>query len=80
MTYTLFVHLVSERPFVGDAEELPQAGDQVLICNNPRRRGGKDVDSFLPEVVTVMIPWHRISFVEVIPSETREDVVTFVRE
>ncbi len=80
MTYTLFVHLVSERPFVADAEELPEPGHHALICNNPRQRDGKDAESFLPEVVTVMIPWHRIAFVEVIPSDAREDVITFVRE
>ena len=80
MAYTLLVHLTHEEPFLAEVDELPQSGDQVLICNSPRRRDGKDVESFLPEVVTVLIPWLRINFVEIMPSETAEDVFTFIRE
>lgn len=80
MAHTLLVHVSNEEPFVAEVERLPEPGDQVLICNSPRRRDGKDVDSFLPEVVTVMIPWHRVVFVEIMPSEAEEDIFTFVRE
>lgn len=80
MAYTLFVHMLNEEPFVAESEELPQPSDQLLICTSPRRRDGKDVDSFLPEVVTVLLPWHRIAFVEVMPTEATEELITFVRE
>jgi len=80
MAHTLFIHMRNEEPFVGEVDQLPQPTDQVLICTNPRRRDGKDVDSFLAEVVTVLIPWHRIAFVEILLTEAAEDIVTFVRE
>jgi hypothetical protein len=80
MAYTLLVHPVNEEPFVAEIEELPGPNDQVLICSSPRRRDGKDVESFQPEVVTVMIPWSRIHFVELLPSQATEDIVSFVRE
>jgi len=80
MPHTLTIHMMNEEPFVAEIDELPHAVDQVLICNSPRRRDGKDVASFLPEVVTVLVPWHRIAFVEVMPSEVMEDIVTFIRE
>ena len=80
MSHTILVHIMNEEPFLAEVEELPQPTDQVLLCSSPRRRDGKDVDSFLPEVVTVIIPWQRITFVEVMPSEATEDVFTFVRE
>lgn len=80
MSYTLLVHPVNEEPFIAEVEELPRPDDQVLICSSPRRRDGKDVDSFQPEVVTVMIPWTRIHFVELLPSKATEDIVSFVRE
>ena len=80
MSYTLFVHMLSEEPFIAEIEELPQPSDQLLVCTSPRRRDGRDVDSFLPEVVTVLIPWHRVAFVEVMPREVTEEIVTFVRD
>lgn len=80
MAYTLLVHLQNEAPFMAEVDELPKPHDMVLVCNNPRRRDGKDVDSFLPEVITVLLPWARISFAEVMPSGTSEELLTFVRE
>jgi len=80
MAHMLLVHISNEEPFLAEVRELPQPGDQVLICNSPRRRDGKDVHMFLPEVVTVIFPWTRVNFVEVMPSETAEDIISFVRE
>ena len=80
MSFTLLIHMANEEPFVAEVDELPQPNDQLLICNSPRRRDGKDVGSFLPEVVTVIIPWRNIYSVEVMPSEVAEDIITFVRE
>lgn len=80
MTFTLLVHMSNEEPFVADVEELPNPEDQVLVLNSPRRRDGKDVDGFLPEVVTLLVPWHRIHFIEVMPTDEAEDLFTFIRE
>ncbi len=80
MAPTMLIHMLNEEPIVAEVTDLPSPSDQLMICNNPRRRDGKDVSSLLPEVVTVLIPWHRINFVEVMPTEVPEDLVTFVRE
>jgi hypothetical protein len=80
MAHTLLIHFVSEEPFVAEVDELPKPTDQILICFSPRRRDGKEVETFLPEVGTVMIPWHRVTFIEVIPGAAAEEVVTFIRE
>jgi hypothetical protein len=80
MAHTLLIHMENEEPFVAEVEELPQPADQIVICNNPRRRDGKDVGSFLPEAVTVVIPVARLLFLEVLPTEVPEELVTFVRE
>ena len=80
MSQTLLVHMMNEEPFLAEVDALPAAVDQVLICSSPRRRDGKDVENFLPEVVTVIIPWHRVTYIEVIPSQASEEVLTFVRE
>jgi hypothetical protein len=80
VAYTLLVHPMNEEPFLAEVEDLPEADDQVLICSSPRRRDGKDVDMFQPEVVTVMLPWSRIHYVELLPSKATEDIVSFIRE
>ncbi len=80
MAHTLLIHVENEEPFLAEVDELPGRADQLLLCNSPRRRDGKDVDGFLPEVVTIIIPWNRVYFAELMPSETSEDLITFVRE
>ncbi len=80
MAHTLLIHMENEEPFVAEVEELPQPAAQILVCSSPRRRDGRDVDSFLPEAVTVVIPLARLLYAEVLPTEVAEDLVTFVRE
>jgi hypothetical protein len=80
MTVSIILHIANEDPILCDIDELPQPTDQVLIVNNPRRRDGKDIHYLEDEVTTMIVPWHRINFVEIIPSAEVEEVITFVRE
>ena len=80
MAYSVLVHIINDDPIILDVEQLPDPGDQYLLGMNPRLRDGKDVHYVLNEVTTILLPWHRISFVEVLPSEAEEKVVDFVRE
>jgi len=72
--------LTNEDPILAEIEELPDPKDQILVAQNPRRRDGKELHYLMPEVSTVVLPWHRISFLEIIPAGGEEEVVTFVRE
>ena len=45
-----------------------------------RLKDGKDLHYLEAEVTTVIIPWHRITFIEIVPSAEIEEVITFVRE
>jgi hypothetical protein len=76
----VLIHLVNEDPILAEVETLPDRADQILVALNPRRRDGKDVHYLLPDVSTIVLPWHRISFIEMIPTGAEEEVVTFVRE
>jgi hypothetical protein len=80
MPVTLFVHLVSEEPFLLDLEELPSPSDNMIVGRHPRRRDNKEVPYILSEVTTVLIPLSRISFVEVMPSGEEEDIFKPFRE
>jgi len=80
MSMTILIHMMNEDPIVAEVEEMPDPSDQFLMCENPRRRDGRDVSYVLPEVTSLLLPWHRIHCVEILPSEQEEKVVTFVRE
>jgi hypothetical protein len=47
---------------------------------NPRQRDGKDLKNVSPNVTTVIWPFSRMIFVEIMPSGEEEKVVGFVRE
>ena len=80
MSISIILPLMNEDPVVGELEKLPEPQDQVVIIQNPRLKDGKDLHYLEAEVTTVIIPWHRITFIEIVPSAEIEEVITFVRE
>jgi hypothetical protein len=80
MPYTLLLHIANEEPTLVEVEKLPESTDFLLIGMNPRRRDGKDLPNVTPNVTTVIWPFSRMTFVEVMPSGEEEKVVGFVRE
>ncbi len=80
MPHVVLIHIQNEEAIVGEIEQVPEPGDQVLIVSNLRYRDGRDVTYLLPETDTVVYPWSRIHCVEILPSEETEEVVTFIRE
>jgi len=80
MTYTVLIHMANEDPIVAELEELPSPQAQSIIINNPRQRDGKDLHYVLPEVQTLILPWSRINFIEVMPTEEEEEIVGFIRD
>jgi len=80
MPISVIVHIANEEPIVGEIEDIPNPGDNVLVLNNPRKRDGRDVPFLAENVTTVMWPWVRLSFVEIMPSMGEEEIIGFVRE
>ncbi|MEP7291030.1 MAG: hypothetical protein ABI835_04570 [Chloroflexota bacterium] len=72
---TLLVHINNAEPVKVDVEEMPKATDSAVIGKNPREKTDKEVNWIEEGVTTVMFPWWRITFVEVLPSA--EDTVEF---
>jgi hypothetical protein len=71
---------MNEDPFVAELEELPSPSDQSVTFMNPRRRDSKPLHYVSAEALSVIFPWHRISFVEVMPDEeARGEVDLFFR-
>jgi hypothetical protein len=81
MAITLILHIANEEPIVGEVDELPTSTDSAIVLQNPRRRDGKDIPNLTSNsVTTVIYPMHRMTFVEVMPSEEEEKVFGVVRE
>ena len=80
MPYTLVIHVLNSEPVMGEAEELPNPSDTMVVIKNPRRLDGKDIHYLSDNAITVYWPIDRINFVEVISEEEEEAIIGFVRE
>jgi len=78
--FSVIVHIANEDAIVCEMEELPEHVAQFVTLHNPRRRDGKDVHYLDEDVTTMLVPWHRINFIQLMPSVEAEDIMGFVRE
>lgn len=72
---TLLVHINNAEPIKIDVEDMPKPTDFAILGKNPREKTDKDVGWIEEGVTTVMFPWWRVTFIEVLPSA--EDEVEF---
>jgi len=80
MSSTVIVHIRNTEPMLAEIDEMPQLTDVLIKLNNPRQKDGKDLMFLERNVVTVYWPWAEISFLEILPGDTAEEVVSFIRE
>ena len=80
MAKTVVLHIMGEDPVLADMDQEPQPGDAYVKVSNLRKRDGKDVTYLTPGVQSVIYPWHRITFLEIMVSEEeRGSVIDFFR-
>lgn len=72
MAIKLLVHMSNSEPVKLDVDEMPTPNDQVLVGRNPRDRADKEVAWVDEGVVTVILPWWRINYIQVLPSPEDE--------
>ena len=77
---TVLVHVLNDDPVLGEVNDLPDLGDQLIKVINPRRKDGKDLPYLAQNVTEVFWPISRVTFIEVMPSEDEEEIFGFVRE
>jgi hypothetical protein len=77
---SVILHITNEDPVLCDIDQMPDPTHQFVVVHNPRRRDGKDVHYLEEDVTTMLVPWHRINFVQILPSAEAEQVIGFVRE
>jgi hypothetical protein len=80
MPYTVLVHIQNEESVLGEIERMPEPTDQILAVSNPRYRDGRNVTYLQPDIDLVLYPWAHLHCVEVMYSDTDEEVVSFIRE
>ena len=80
MSSSVIVHIRNAEPMLAEIDELPQLTDVLIKLNNPRQKDGKDLIFLERNVVSVYWPWNEISFLELLPGDTAEEVVSFIRE
>ena len=78
--FTIIVHINNEEPIMGEVEVLPAEVAIVVTLQNPRRRDGQEVHFLDEETTTMIIPIHRVNFIQIMPSAETDDVIGFVRE
>jgi hypothetical protein len=66
---------------VGEIQEIPNPQAIYITVTNVRTRDGKQIVYIDREATRVMFPWHKISFIETLPSEDdHEEIETFYRD
>lgn len=80
MSHSIILHIKNTEPILAEVEELPDPQDIMLKVTNPRSRDGKDLVMLEHNVVTVYFPIAEINFIEILPGEEDEEVISFVRE
>jgi len=80
MPISVILHISNEEPIVGELEEMPQVTDTILILNNPRKKDGKDISYLETDITTVMWPWSKVNFLEIMPTAVEDEIIGFVRE
>jgi len=74
------IHILNDDPIIGDIEKLPDGTDQWLTIRNPERRDGKPIPYLEANTMAIVLPIHRITFLELISGEVAENVVTHFKE
>ena len=70
---TLQIHIANGEPIKLDVEEMPSMSDIAIVGSNPRDRQEREVNWVDDGVSTVIIPWSRINYIQILPSEDEEE-------
>ncbi len=81
MARTVVLHVTGEDAIIAEMDQDPQPGDLFVRVTNLRKRDGKDVGNLTPGAQSVIYPWHRVNFLEIMVSEQEKgQVIDFFRD
>jgi hypothetical protein len=70
--HTIILHIANSEPVKVDVDELPDPRDVCVYGKNPRERNDKEFSWVDEGVITVIFPWWRINYVQVLPEVGEE--------
>jgi hypothetical protein len=79
MATTVIVHVMGEDAVVAEVHELPEPSDLSITLLNPRQRDNQPLRYLERETISMIVPLHRINYIEIMPSQSGEDVDLFFR-
>jgi hypothetical protein len=74
---TVIIHVQGGDAILGEIEEMPDPQANYIIVTNVRTRDGKPIVYIDRDATRVLFPWHRVSFLETLPSEEDQEEVEF---
>ena len=81
MSYTVLIHVANAEAVMAEIDDLPDPSSSFLLCTNPRLKDGKPVNYIDADATRIVFPWHRVSFLEIYPSEEDQtEIETFFRD
>ena len=80
MRKPILLNLTDEEQILGEIDQLPNPSDQFMIIHKPRQRDGTKLAYIEKNVSTILIPWHQIVHVQLLPGSGIDEVIGFVRE
>ena len=80
MRLSAIIQLLEEDPVVGEVEGPVDPVAHFVTVYNPRRRDGRTVPFLDANIETVLIAWHRITAIQLLPQVEVEKAIGFVRE
>ncbi len=81
MSISVIIHVHGGDAILGEIDELPDPHSNFVTFTNVRTRDGKAIVYIDPEATRVMFPWHRLSFLETLPTdEDQEEIESFFRD
>jgi hypothetical protein len=80
MRLSAIIQLLEEDPIVGEVEGPVDPAAHFVTIYNPRRRDGRTVPFLEGNIETVLIAWHRIAAIQLLPQAEVEKAIGFVRE
>jgi hypothetical protein len=69
---TIIVHIAGTEAIKAEVEEIPDPSHTSIVCKNPRERTDKELTWVDEGVTTVIIPWWRINYIQVLTSEDED--------
>jgi hypothetical protein len=80
MRVSAIVQLLEEEPIVCELDAAPDPTHHFVAVHNPRRRDGRPLPYLDGSVTTLLVPWHRIDLIQLLPQAEHDNVIGFVRE